>query len=101
MKEEVDNLVLDAMNLLRDRSLSEIIFCPYHGRERGEYFNISDKEIEGRIKTSIYEGFNVELVTSLSQLIVCVWEYPGPKPEKEYVVNLIDIPGFVKDLDGD
>lgn len=101
MKEEIDNLVREALILIKERTLSEIIFCPYHGRERGEYFDITEREIESRIKYSVCEGFNVELIPSPTQLILCVWEYPGPKPESEYVVNFLDIPGFVKDLEGE
>ncbi|RJG35452.1 hypothetical protein D1Z90_20880 [Motilimonas pumila] len=101
MEDQVERLIKDAQNLIEDRDLSEIIICPYHGRERGDYFNISESEIEGRVKASIFEGYYVDLIPTLTQLIVCVWEYPGPKPEEEYVKNLIDIPSFVEDLEGE
>jgi uncharacterized protein (DUF427 family) len=98
---QVENLIDLAKDLVNRSDLSDFMVCPYHGRARGKYFNIEVGEVENRIRLSVYEGFNVELYQSISQLIICVWEYPGPKPEKEYAVNLIDIPSFVKDLDGE
>ena len=101
MEEKVEYLFKEARELIDGNGLSEILFCPYHGRARGQYFHIPEIEIENRIKASVYEGFYVNLVPTLTQLIICTWEYPGPEPKDEYVKNLIDIPGFVKDLDGE
>ena len=99
-EKEAAQLIDSAKRLIGKAGDKRVIHCSYFGWEFGGQFEIDKEELEVRIRSAIYEGFNIELGLNDKQLVVCQWEYPGPKPEPQYFLNKSDIPNLVQDLEG-
>jgi len=97
---EIKDTLIKIDKILKTKSISTIVLQNYFGREYGGFQNIEKKEIENRVKGIIYEAFNIEIGVLKNKLVLCQWEYPGPKPDKNIFLLEKDIPNNIQDLEG-